>query len=373
MTLTKDQKISELKGLNDELEDYFSNTIIPQLFFDKNMILRKFSPPAMKQFKLTKRDIGRPIDELENTLRHTSIIENINKVIESSKVLEKEIQTDDLRWFQMNILPCVDKTDSKPYGVILTFINITSRIRDLKEQEKVIAEYETLLDTVSHDIRNGLTSMLLSVQIINDLTIEDKQDLKFYSKKIENGIQKIKLVIGDMISTDGKRHKYKAEEELIAIENVLEDVKFALISEIYESNCTINYEINHSEIVFARRELRSILYNIVSNAIKFRSPDRSPEILIKTIKKGTFIILSIKDNGIGIAPKNQKEVFSKYYRIEESVEGSGIGLHLVKTLVTNAGGKVTIKSKLGAGTEFIISIKDNIDKLMKKKVTKIRS
>lgn len=366
MPLSKDQKIAKLTELNNELENYFANTIIPQLFFDQEMILRKFTPPAMKQFKLTQADLGRSIHDLKNTLRHDSIIDNIQRVLDTSKILEKEIQTDDKRWYQLNILPCFDKDDKKLYGVILTFVNITNRIRDLKEQEKVINQYETLLDTVSHDIRNGLTSMALSVQILHDLEAEDKKDIKFYSKKIENGIKKIKIIIGDLVESTGDRHKYKAEAELLTLENVLEDVKFALISEIFESNSTITYEVEQSEIIFPRRELRSIIYNLVSNAIKFKSPDRNPEIFISSYKKGQFVVISVKDNGIGIAPGKQKNIFTKYFRVEDSVEGSGIGLHLVKTLVSKAGGKVEVVSKTGSGSEFKIFLKQDIDKVLKK-------
>ncbi|MFN3997635.1 ATP-binding protein [Algoriphagus sp.] len=370
MAPTDEQKIAELEELNNELENYFDNTIIPQLFFDKEMILRKFTPPAMKQFKLTKADLGRSIHDLKNTLRHTTIIDNIERVLATAKILEKQIQTDDMCWYQMNILPCFDKADRKLNGVILTFINITGRVRDLKEQEKVIAEYETLLDTVSHDIKNGLTGMLLSVQLLNDLELEDFKEIKFYTKKIENGIKKIKLILGDFRESESKRHKYKAEEELLNIESILEDVKFALIDEIHETNATITAEVKHSEIVFPRRELRTIIYNLVVNAIKFKSPDRSPEISIKITKKGALMIISVKDNGIGIDPSKLKDIFSKYYRIEDTLEGSGIGLYLVKTLVSNAGGKVEVESKLGKGTEFKIYFKQKIDKVLKKNAEK---
>ena len=89
MAQSKDEKISELEELNHDLENYFSNTIIPQLFFDKNMILRRFTPPAMKHFKLSKADIGRSIHDLKNTLRHDSVIENIKRVLNTGKILEK--------------------------------------------------------------------------------------------------------------------------------------------------------------------------------------------------------------------------------------------------------------------------------------------
>ncbi len=92
----KSQEITSLIELNEELENYFSNTIIPQLFVDANLKLRKFTPPAMKQFNLKKEFIGKPLEEIEEHFRYPSIIDNIKVVISTGKILEKEIQTTDL-------------------------------------------------------------------------------------------------------------------------------------------------------------------------------------------------------------------------------------------------------------------------------------
>lgn len=357
MELTKNQKIKELTDRNDDLENYFRNTIIPQLFFDKDLMLRKFTPAAMKQFKLTQGDIGRSIFDVENNFRYNSLIQNINWVISTKKILQKEIQTSDLRWYQMNIIPYLRKIDNKTNGVIITFIDITNRIKDLKGQEKIISEYETLLDTISHDLKNRLTGMLLSIQVLNESDFEDKDEIKYYLETLTNGVNKINLIISELFDSRNQKHKYEAVDELLNIENILEDVKFALINEIAKSNATVTCEVNSSEIVFPRRQLRSIIYNLISNAIKFRSSVRNPEIFIRTTKDDNHIIISIKDNGIGIDPSKHGDVFSKFFRIDESVEGSGIGLHLVKTLISNAGGKVEIESQLGLGTEFKIYLK----------------
>jgi|SRR5690606_20203877 len=97
----KDQQIKDLIELNDELENYFRNTIIPQLFVDAKLILRKYTPPAMKQFEFSPDDIGRPFSELVDNIRYSVIVDDVKEVIESGEILEKEIQTPDLRWFQM--------------------------------------------------------------------------------------------------------------------------------------------------------------------------------------------------------------------------------------------------------------------------------
>src|SRR5690606_26149476 len=136
------QQIRELIDLNDELENYFNNTIIPQLFVDANMILRKFTPAAMKHFKLSDSDVGKHIDEVANNIRFPTIIENISEVIESGKDLEKEIQTTDKVWYQMNILPYIIKKENRTNGVIITFIDINDRIQILKGYEKLSRNYE---------------------------------------------------------------------------------------------------------------------------------------------------------------------------------------------------------------------------------------
>src|SRR5215210_4779646 len=109
----KDQQILELVEHNDELENYFRNTIIPQLFVDADLILRKFTPPAMKQFSLSANDVGKPISDIKDNFRFPSIIQNIKQVIDSNEILEKEVQTTDFRWYQMNIIPYVVRKDKK--------------------------------------------------------------------------------------------------------------------------------------------------------------------------------------------------------------------------------------------------------------------
>ena len=95
----KNQQIRALIEHNDELENYFRNTIIPQLFIDGELKLQKFTPPAMKQFSLSANDVGRPINDIKDNFRFPSIVDNIQQVIKSNEILEKEIQTTDLRWY----------------------------------------------------------------------------------------------------------------------------------------------------------------------------------------------------------------------------------------------------------------------------------
>lgn len=353
----KNEQITSLIELNDELENYFRNTIIPQLFVDSHLILRKFTPPAMRQFKLALTDVGRNIADVKENFRFPTIVENIQHVIDSGEILEKEIQTTDMRWYQMNIIPYVVAKSNKTNGVIITFVEITMRIRDLKEQEKLIAEHEILLDTISHDIKTPLTGLSLTIQMLKKLPEKGMERFPILLANVESSLQNMQQIINDLTKSRWQEHRYQAVEELLNIEHIIEDVRLTLAPQIEESQTRIKIDIGVSEIVFVRRKLRSLLYNLVNNAIKYRSPERKPEILIKTEEKDGFMVLSVGDNGEGIAQENLNKVFAKYERLTDSNEGMGIGLYLVKEIVTNSGGSIHVTSELGKGSVFTVSLK----------------
>jgi two-component system phosphate regulon sensor histidine kinase PhoR len=356
----KDLKISELIELNDELENYFRNTIIPQLFVDANLVLRKFTPPAMKQFKLDENDIGKPIAQVKDNFRFPSILDNIEQVIQTGELLEKEIQTTDKRWYQMNILPYIVMRENKTNGVIITFIDITLRIHDLKEQEKLIAEHELLLDTISHDIKTPLTSLGLTIEMLKKIPEKGMGKFPLLLEKIENGLLKIKGIVIDLTDSRHSDHHYKTLEELLDIEQILEDVRLTLATQILESKAVIKWEVSHSEVVFVRRKLRSIVYNLVNNSIKYAKPGRIPKITIKTFLEGDYFVITVADNGSGIAKEHQEKIFTKYVRISSDVEGTGVGLHLVREIVNLSGGKVMVESEPDKGSVFKICLRNQI-------------
>ena len=96
----------------------------------------------------------------------------------------------------------------------------------------------------------------------------------------------------------------------------------------------------------------------MSNAIKYKAPDRVPEILIKTEKLNDHILLSVKDNGRGIAEDKQEIIFSRYTRLTDDVEGTGVGLFIVKRMVEDGGGKIEVESSLGEGSTFKVYLKN---------------
>lgn len=347
-------RIQELTDYNDLLENYFRNTIIPQLFVDGDLKLQKFTPPAMKQFSLSDSDMGRHIDDIKDNFRFPSIVENIQHVISTQEILEKEIQTTDLRWYQMNIIPYVRMRDQKSDGVIITFVEITMRIKDLKEQEKLLSDYEILLDTISHDIKNPLTNLVLAIDLFKRVSPNDEKKFQSLLKIVDNALSKMHKLIEELTEERKSGYKYKTEDELLNFEHILEDVRLTLHDNIKAGKATITSQISASEITFSRRKLRTLMYNLINNAIKFKADGRNPEITVTTDREGECVVIVVKDNGRGIPEDHLETIFSKYHRLETDTEGSGIGLHLVKEIVTGAGGKIAVDSTPGVGTAFKI-------------------
>ncbi len=348
-------KLKKVIELNDELENYFNNTIIPQLFVDADMILRKFTPAAMKHFKLSPDDIGRHIDDVKNNIRFPTIIENITEVIESSKDIEKEIQTTDKRWYQMNILPYIIKKENRTNGVIITFIDINDRIQILRGYEKLNRNYENIIHSISHDIKGPLSNIEGLIGVLKE-TLEHKEDHNQIIKMLTESVDNLRKTVEELADIDHNTD-FSKDAERVNFENVIEDAKLALRDKIEETKARITTQIDEVEVSFSRKNVRSIVYNLLSNALKYKKPDTKPEITIKTGKAGEYILLTVSDNGLGIAADKLDSVFNRYTRLHDDIEGTGVGLFIVKSMIEYMGGKIKADSKEGEGSTFKVYFK----------------
>lgn len=342
---------------NEELENYFANTIIPQLFVDGNLILRKFTPPAMKHFRLSEEDIGKGIETVKDNIRYPTVIENIREVMRTAEILEKEIQTIDGRWFQMNILPYWVRKENRTNGVIITFVDITSRVRSLSQLEKLNSEHETLMFALSHDIRQPLSVISLLEEVMQ--TAFEKQNKTLFDRsmsRLKGAAQMVKSLIDSFVAANNLGPQLERKLERINIESTVDDITTALKSQHFTSE-NFRTDFQTSEILFSKNNLRSIVYNLINNAINYRQPGKELMVNISTRKEGDFVLLQVQDNGKGIAEEYQRKIFMKGVRIDGSIEGTGMGLYIIERMLASTGGKISLKSELGKGSSFTVYFK----------------
>lgn len=349
-------KIKELAELNDDLNNYFKGTLNGQIYVDRNLIVRKFTPSAIIQVNLKDSDIGRSLRDISTNIKFDVLSEDISMVISSGTTTEKEIQTNDNRWYQMMIIPYIRQQDDQKDGAIITFNDIT-QLKDAQERlAKINADHGTFIYSASHDLKSPLANVSALISFLKDISDPDNRSIKDLTDLIDMSITKLKETINEL--SDIARIESEINEvEPIDLADLVEDVKYSIRNKILESRVKFKSVFKVEKVQFFKKNLRSILLNILDNAIKYRSMDRDLEVILRTEELKEYIVLSIQDNGLGLESKKKNEIFHKFKRQHSHVEGSGVGLYLVKKLMTNAGGRIEVESELGKGSTFRLYFK----------------
>ena len=181
--------------------------------------------------------------------------------------------------------------------------------------------------------------------------------MKNLTGMIGTSIAKFRAVIKDLGAVGAIEGEMLKDGEIIKLEEFLEEVRLSILDQITATNTKIHFDFLVEEIKFSRKNLRSILYNLINNSIKYKSPERDPEIMICTYTVPGFLVLSFKDNGMGMEADKTDSIFTIYNRLGNQVEGQGIGLYLVKKIIDGSGGKVEVESELGKGATFKVFFK----------------
>lgn len=168
-------------------------------------------------------------------------------------------------------------------------------------------------------------------------------------------------MIENVLNIVRNEKKMKANLEDMHINTALEAIAsmFKLTAQKKNAHITLQLNAKDDLICADKVHMSNALSNIVDNALKYSPKDPEINITTRNNSKG-MIIISIKDNGIGISRSDQKRIFDEFYRVDtgniHTVKGHGLGLHYVKQVVDFHHGKITVESKLGEGTNFIISL-----------------
>ena len=358
-------KIRELADLNDDLNNYFRSNLASQIYVDKDLTIKKFSPISIRQLNIKESDIGRPIGDISTNIKFSSLLQDIKTVIDTQETIEKNIETTDGKWYSMMIVPYIRLKDGKSDGAIITFNKITEIIKSKTIIElandklmRLNKDHDTFIYSVSHDLNSPLSNIMGLVDIIQESN--DIKDIKDITLPLRESVIKLKETIDELSAIIQVEKEWEGYER-IDLAQLVKEVISGFKNKVLHSDTEFHVKLEEKEISFPKKYLRSILLNLISNAIKYRSPDRENVVEISSQKTKGFVILSIRDNGLGIAEKNLGQLFSKFKRVHDlnsSVEGTGIGLYLVKRMVNNAGGEIEVESKLGEGSCFKVYIKE---------------
>ena len=246
------------------------------------------------------------------------------------------------------------------------YVDISERIKveeDLKERTHELlrsnAELEQFAYVTSHNLRSPLVNLNSLLQFFDTSELKDSHN-QYVFEKFQESVYQLDETINDLVDIVGKKKALSQPKEKIEFARILDKVKNHLNEEIRESGAEIVSDFSPvPSIIYLRSFLESILQNLISNAIKYRSDKRHLQVKLETEPMNQFICLKVSDNGSGIdLNKHREKLFGLYKRFHDQKAGKGLGLYLVKSQVESLGGQVSIESEVDQGTTFYLYLKD---------------
>ncbi|MBA3986289.1 MAG: PAS domain S-box protein [Flavobacteriales bacterium] len=258
-------------------------------------------------------------------------------------------------WFEVTAQPSFE-------GIFIMTIDITERKKAESERVKMISDIvqrnsdlEQFSYIVSHNLRAPAANIIGLAEILQDETLTS-QEQKELLQGLSKSIAALDIVIKDINKILQVKSEVNKKKEILIFSKLVNDIMISIGNLIDKDRVSIISDFSEvDEIYSIKVYIHSIFYNLISNSIKYGKQNEPPLIEIKSKKENGKIILTFKDNGLGIDIKKQGDkIFGLYRRFHSHVEGKGMGLFMVKTQVESLGGKITIASELNKGTEFTI-------------------
>lgn len=272
------------------------------------------------------------------------------------------------RWHLSRGLAYVDAgTDA-----IILWVGTNTDIHDHKLALETVANSNAQLTRINNDLDNFVytASHDLKAPVMNiegliyalERVVNPRQgasrEVQQIMQMIYQSIGRFKNTIEDLTEISKIQKNLDAEISEVVISALIKDVLMSISEQVKDTRALIRVDTSACEkINFSKKDLQSIIFNLVSNALKYHSPERKLEVEITTRRQDEYIVLSVKDNGLGFRTEQAEKIFSMFKRLHNHVDGSGIGLYIVKRIVDNAGGKIEVESEVGKGSLFHIYLK----------------
>ena len=258
-----------------------------------------------------------------------------------------------------------------PFTPIMSEKAVLGIANDITEQKKHEAEREKMMTDIlrqnenlqqfsyiiSHDLRRPVAGIIGLVGLLDDGSLND-EEMATVPSQLMASVTRIDEVIKDLNKVIEVKGAISETKETVDFALLVENIHASLSDLVQKRNVKIVSDFSEvREFVTLKSYLHSIFYNLITNGIKYHQPDLQPLIEIKSKKHDRKLIITFKDNGMGIdLSKNADQIFGLYKRFHHHVEGKGVGLFMVKKQVETLGGEITVKSEVDVGTEFTVAL-----------------
>ena len=226
------------------------------------------------------------------------------------------------------------------------------------------ADLDNFIYTASHDLKAPITNIEGLLAVLAEqlpTAVRKAEQVAPLLQMMQNSVERFQKTIAQLTDISRLQQAHLHPAELVDLGALVEDISLDLAPEL-ALGATLTLDVAACPTVaFSAKNLRSIIYNLLSNGLKYRAPDRLPVVQLRCYRAQHEVILEVQDNGLGLDKGQQGQLFRMFQRLHSHVEGSGVGLYMVKKIVENAGGAITVQSQPGVGTTFSVVLPDPAD------------
>jgi two-component system, OmpR family, phosphate regulon sensor histidine kinase PhoR len=251
------------------------------------------------------------------------------------------------------------------FSVFLTLLTIGSfyvMFRNIRAQQKLMEIKNDFISNITHELKTPVATVSVALEALKNFkALNDPQKTAEYLDIAQSELNRLTLMTDKILKTavfEDKGVELKVESfDLDSLtQQVLSSMK--LVFEKRKTHVTYTKSGNDFTLEAGQTHITNVLYNLIDNALKYSAEEASIEISLH--ENESHLILSVKDNGIGIEPQFQKKIFEKFFRVPSgdvhNTKGYGLGLSYVASVVKIHGGDIVVESVVGQGSKFIISL-----------------
>jgi PAS domain S-box-containing protein len=360
--ITYENKLVSSEQLFRSIAENFPKGTVEVL--DKNLIYVYADGKEFQEKQINTQElIGTPHLSKYGSYISNEIRKHLDKVLNGESVMF-EVVTDQQYYLKSGV-PLVNSLGEID-RILLVTQNITETkqaeeereqlIRDLKSQNEELQRFAYI---TSHNLRAPIVNISSLVELFDDKN-PDNPENKEVIDNLKASTSILNSTLEDLIEVVSIKRNKAPKIELINFKTLLKNVEKSLSKQIRDANLKIHKDFSQARrINYIYSHLENFLINLTTNAIKYRHPDREPEVHISTYTEGNYIVIQFRDNGIGIdLDRYGDRLFGLYQRFHSHVEGKGLGLYLVREQIRAHDGNLKVESAVGQGTVFRIFLKN---------------
>ncbi|WDO11951.1 ATP-binding protein [Flavobacterium sp. WW92] len=358
-----DSNLAKLMMEKKRIETLINNMQDPAIGLDdKNNILFA-NEEALKISGLKASDIiGKSASEvalsndLVRSLLQHLISENIEKPQETLKIYADNKES----YFEKQVVPILvlptGEEEKKLIGSFIILRNVTA----YKELDFAKTNFIAM---VSHEFKTPIASMKMSLQLLENDSIGNlNEEQKQLVSSIKDDAKRLLRTTGELLNiTQVETGKTQLKIENCNPKTIIADAVEATKILTEQKNISLHLNLPEflPEIAGDQEKTTWVVSNLISNAIRYSYENST--VVITAEAKGSFLEISVKDNGIGISSQYKNKIFDKYFRVPGAEkEGTGLGLAISKEFIEAQGGTISVESNLGFGSEFTIKLKTSM-------------